>query len=811
MADNIIRNVEGKLMLSPSVYKIGKNGAPTDSNIDVFSLIGALSENADLFLEKDNKKRYKAMLRYMYTQSEINGILAKNKVKNLDALIDHVQKYKGTVNYPAELAPVIQNLNEMQEYLNTVITNKELSANLLPPGRAHSENLRLLQSGSLGLVKNILHLNNSSNFADIKVFKSKLTTIEKSDKISEAKAIQIYNNTLAHVKKVYGYNVVGTSLPMEAERLSGNKLVCHLDKNKLFSSVNILYNTAKQLKGSKNISFNTAKQYVYTNDKTELKMLEHEFNAKKENISEVVSVISTLFISRFILDKDAYFDVNKQLSIQLAYKLRTLIFSTDGVKAEDPSVKDAWLIKFIQNRVMQNVTEVVTKNGINSAQQLAKIYAANGTTFENASDILNIEDLVFATQKNSQELQKVQTLSHAAVNNTFGTIKKKDALLKRVKSDAVKNLLKQPKYYEIYENAYNKKYNEVLNILLTQKKELDSLEFENRLENVKDSNGITQEEINEKSSQKLTTEQAVELVKTQAEVNASEDATETIENIINEEKVNSQTVEDDETLNLIPNIQEEQPKVVENETATEQAVASNDLNAVVVEEKEQENLKEENLAKAENVEKAVEEEKVENVEKVEENTENKEKQIFHTEEEPKSPEELFNEFKKIYKQILKGKNIVETLNLRMRDNKRIQNNKQNTAAKKTREFMTEQIATVLAEKTFVYYAKAKKSKNIEISSRPRAIISCYCNEELLGKSIFYSEWRSQTNKWLGVLLASECNKLLNEFNLEYAVDEKTFAKITAKESFKNFEKELQNYRETMKKTETSVEEAELEK
>lgn len=812
---NIVKNAEGKLMLSQNVYAMCRNEEPADSNVDVLSLLGVLSENADLFLEKDEKKKSKAMLRYMYTQNELNKICAKNKVKDVDALIDQVQKYKGTFNYPAEIAPVVNNLNDMKEYINTVITNKDLSANLLPPGREHAEDLRLLQTGALGLVKNILALNNSTEFADIQIYRTKLAPIKKSETISDAKAEEIYKSTLAHVKKFYGYNVVGTKMTMEAERLSGSKLVCHLNDNKLSNSVNILYNTAKQLKGSKNISFITAKQFIDVKDKSELKALEQAFNEKKEIISEAVSTMSTLFVSRFVFDKNTYFDVNKQLSMQLAYKLRPLVFSTDGKNEEDPSIKDAWLIKYLKNRVMQNVTEVVAKNGIHSAQELAKIYAINGTKAQSPNDILNIEDFVFSTQLNSPEPQKEQFLENSVKNNTVGTIKNNKELLKRVENETIKNLLKQKKYYEIYENAYNKKYKEVLDELLKQKAE-EPVKLAEELDDLKDTNIENQDDVNKLLNQKLTTEQTVEVVKAQAEINAKDDAIETVENILSEEQANVQKaveeqaeeLEDDYELGIASNV-EEIPTPLES---TQETLAENDTLTPVVLEEMVEQVEEPEETVEEPVEEKEPEETVEEIEIIEEKSEGEETKAlatYHTEEKPTSPEEYFNGFKKIYKQILKGKNVIEALNLRMTDNKRVQTNKQLNAAKKTREFMTEQIATVLAEKTFVYYAKARKSKNINISDRPRAIVSCYCNEELLGKSIFYSGWRSQTNKWLAVTLATECNKLLNDYGLEYAIDENTYKKVTSNQSFKTFEKDLQDYRQMMSKEKVS-EDPELE-
>ena len=110
--------------------------------------------------------------------------------------------------------------------------------------------------------------------------------------------------------------------------------------------------------------------------------------------------------------------------------------------------------------------------------------------------------------------------------------------------------------------------------------------------------------------------------------------------------------------------------------------------------------------------------------------------------------------------------------------------------------MIDQIAATLAERTCVYYDKAKKSNNIAISDRSRSIISCYCNEVLLGKSIFASNWRKSTNEWLAVVLANECNAMLKQYNLEYAVDESTYATITKKYSTQmaNFVKELNKYR-----------------
>lgn len=834
MGEKNIATYNGKVMISNEFYRNYRGQGPLDYNVDVFSIIGALSNNADIFLETDEKKRYKAMLRYMYSQNEIQEIIAKNNVKNLDALIALIQKTQGLANVPSSLKPVMDSLILMQEYVAAVSEDKDLSNTLTPPGRQHSEKLRLLKSGALGLVNNILHLNDGNDL-------SRLTTrvigigplLIDENKTPKPKMQVAYDATIKHIKNVYGYSVKAT-MAKEPEHIKGKTLICDLKNDLLTNSVNMMYNVSKQLTGSKNISFDIAKKYF--SEKNDSKELEQKFNEKKAVISEAVTILSTMFMSRFVYSSDVYFEVNRQLSMQLAYKMKGLVFSNDGENENDPSVQDVWLIKYIKDRVSRNVTEILTKNGIHTAQQLSSIYSLNGSVVNLPNDIVTIDDFVFAKQTNFPTKQRKQELVNSIENKT-GAIIKDDNIsrtIKRIKNPVVRNLLKNPTYRKIYKEEYRKTYEDFMKTVSTE-----TATDEGDPSRLKVAASSIQEPQDKTDNLQNTSPE--ELVTVQAQQDAKQDVLEDLglsetpqgQNLVADgTKLNvapeGQNPTDDSTTDVVDTNDGQQPETdapSDAENNTPEVPSETDAPSDAPEAPSEtgttgeEQVGEKPVADEPKVDTEPESTGTDkNVGPVEPrhrvlkvvdtrskmiilNSLLREPKQYSTEQKPKAPEEMYEAIKKSYISLLNSKNVKELLNLRSIDTQRIQTDKQNIAGRKVKDHMIEEIATALAERTCVYYAKAYQSKNVSISDRPRAIISCFCNEVLMGKTIFASNWRKSVDPLLAVLLADECNTALKEIDLEYAVDEDTYAKVNKKYATQiaNFKGELEKFRKKQAK------------
>lgn len=985
---NAIINDNGKLVISDDVYSAYRNQDASDKNIDVFSLLGALSENADIFLQEDEKIRYKAMIRYMYSQDEIKKILEENNIKNLDALVDSLQKNQGSPNISASLKSVLNNLLKMQEYVNLVIQDKDKANSLTPPGREHTEKLRLLKSGSLGFVKNILRLNDGKDLEKLTIKKNQgvAPLILDQQEFPTAKTGITYKSVTKHVQKVYGYKVKG-AVPGELEHIDGKAITCRLNNDPLTNAVNVLYQVSTQMYGSKNITFSSAKKYLDKN--VDEKELEKIFAEKKQAIAEAVSLMTTIFAARFVLDKDSYYLVNRQLSVQLAYKMKELVFTNDGANADDPSVKDAWLIKYIKEKVNNNVTNIVTKNNVHTAQQLASIYAENGTMIAAPENIVTIDDLVFSQQSNAPSQQAQNQLTNAIENNTKPILKNIDfkKIISEIKNKKVKELLKKSHYLKLYKQVYSETYMAIVE-KDDIKQRVDKLKqhiqrTQDIIDNVEeqapedvvraqaqhdgardaiavieqtqqqgqdqadtDKLGVVQTPVQSPAEGPQTQVAPTEEVDTteqgandQEGSDSTDDADDSeddattsddeqapteepriftrpetfdpalpialrIFNYYREPKVSTDAVHNSchisyKRLNNILKVMQEynyitvvednskqgdvvpelskkykvnitlkevndlfkdffenyqwkqgdsveytlyprqevpvqtdeeavriaqQPVVEENtepvegtiETDAQPVENTTDTTTEVVAETGDDQTQTADTTEADETD-ATETDESDDTQLENNNDDQTASQdqdsgsnarVLYTEPKPQTAEELYEAIKKTYLSMLKGKNVQAYLNLRSTVDARIQDNKQTLAGQKVKSFMIEQIATTLAERTCVYYDKAKRSKNIEISDRPRAIISCFSNEVLLGKSLFASNWRKNTNAWLAVMLAKECNSVLNQFNLEYAVDEKTYATVTKKYELQmaNFVKALNKRRAASKKNTQEQEE-----
>lgn len=424
--DGLIAKTNG-LQVDPNAYKISASNLKTKNQIDIFHILHRLNVFTDIYASYNPNDCAKTIIKESYEPKEIRELIEKTDSLNLD---DFVQKviHSNKDEKNKDIKSVAKNVRKILENLRS-----EEQTNLKPSRSSRSGELtadinnKFIASPEF-FVKNVTRSYGDNAYYE-KGESRGFAPLEITEKID-------CSNAIKRCGEVYNFK----------EELTDEEKTTY-GQNSIDETLLRYFKIARNMDNTRNISATQGKCLVGQDADDSLR---EKFNNHKEEIKDVIALLTTIYMSRFDFDYQVFPQIEKELSLQVANKMKFLKFSED--LEEDYS-----LIKLIENQTLKNVRAVSKANGIVSEEgsvnlkKLAEIYSNNGTVIKKPEYCFTLNDLV--TEQNISKNEKAENKVNL-INNYEEKNKKQVEAIKKQEKDA-----KRPQKLN-YDNAYLQKLRE---------------------------------------------------------------------------------------------------------------------------------------------------------------------------------------------------------------------------------------------------------------------------------------------------------------------------------------------------------------
>lgn len=407
--------------------------------IGVFSILGALNNHSDLYFS--TKDELKTAVKKSYSKEKIDKMIEATNSKDFDEMLEKVVDNSTAKNQDPFLTGLYKVLDKTLDTEKTKVKTENLSNSYL---------------GVEDFVKNV-----SKFYGENRYYKQKLNS--SNDQIigtrleiasnSELDSLKEVENVCKHIKSIYNYDVKASN----KSKISKNSILIDKNREPMDACLDALYAVAKNMDGSKNFSFTEATEIlknVKENDFLSKANNRKVFEAKKEDIKDVISLLTTIFMSRFVFDYNNFPQIEKELSLQATNKMKNLVFNQD-------KTKDFFVMKLIEKKVLENAEEIMQKNGIKDLNELAEIYDKNGTKLKDPDKIFSLRDFLTCEQASVyEEVKNKKITNEISKEETIKPVKKQSKKLHQQKTnydnDYLKKLRETPEYRKMLKEYQDK-------------------------------------------------------------------------------------------------------------------------------------------------------------------------------------------------------------------------------------------------------------------------------------------------------------------------------------------------------------------
>jgi len=456
-----------KKPIDSSAYK--PDGEVFNKKFSAFSVLGTLNRNSDLFYY--TKSTLHTIVKTIYTPEEIKSLIEQTNSHSLDNFIKKLEKAMQNPTKGLYINNVAKNVTKFMSDIKNerVAEYKDNNAS-----EYLSDQLYKYDNGPKALVSII-----SRTYGENRYYNKVNAEINKMTPLfvkfeSNKEADQKIYDVEKYIKDTYNYSFKYNT-NTGVNKLTRVIKIENFEKNenKMDNCVNMLYSVAKTLKGSQNTTINLARKLLNKNENNDFltkkgilgtyvgakytvvdkdQSIKKIFKAHSETISDVVSTLTTIFMARFVFDHKYFADIERDLTEQVANKMKFLSFSKD-------SNEDYWINQLIAERLKINIAQVCASNNITNAKQLIEIYNNNGTVILNPEKISSIDDLVFALQHSVKAHVENKELINLPENTIKAKKKLKNKKIKVTKPvfmrsnkylDKIRKTDTYKKYYEQY-------------------------------------------------------------------------------------------------------------------------------------------------------------------------------------------------------------------------------------------------------------------------------------------------------------------------------------------------------------------------